>query len=90
MCSSMSSPKSAARQVPELYLVKIGCSWTPAQQDQLTRLGISGRIISLGFVNRHAIAAAYRRAAIVMVPSDAEGFGLPVAEARLRRVRAGE
>ena len=33
------------------------------------------------FIDRRVLAAVYRRAALVLQPSDREGFGLPVAEA---------
>jgi glycosyltransferase involved in cell wall biosynthesis len=38
-------------------------------------------ITVLPFLERRVLAAVYRRAAVVLQPSDREGFGLPVAEA---------
>ena len=33
------------------------------------------------FLTRRELAAVYRRATILLMPSEAEGFGLPVVEA---------
>ena len=38
-------------------------------------------IVFLPVIDRRVLAAVYRRAALVLQPSEAEGFGLPVAEA---------
>ena len=38
-------------------------------------------IVTLPFLDRRVLAAVYRRAALVLQPSEREGFGLPVAEA---------
>jgi glycosyltransferase involved in cell wall biosynthesis len=66
---------------PQLRLVKVGDPWTPAQLEQLRRLRIEDGVIHLGTLTRHPIATLYRRAALVVLPSEAEGFGLPVIEA---------
>jgi glycosyltransferase involved in cell wall biosynthesis len=52
-----------------------------AQQRQAARLGVADHIVTLPFIDRRVLAAVYRRAALVLQPSDREGFGLPVAEA---------
>ena len=49
--------------------------------DDLRELGIEERIVVLPFVTRKVVAALYRRAALVLLPSEREGFGLPVVEA---------
>jgi glycosyltransferase involved in cell wall biosynthesis len=66
---------------PDLRLVKIGADWTPAQNELLKQLNLTSFVTHLGFVDRAVLAAAYRKAALTVVPSDAEGFGLPVIEA---------
>src|SRR5690606_13967390 len=38
-------------------------------------------IVEMPFLSRRVIAALYRRAALVLLPSEREGFGLPVVEA---------
>ena len=45
------------------------------------RMGLSDSIIELPFLSRPLLAALYRRASLVVLPSDREGFGLPVVEA---------
>jgi glycosyltransferase involved in cell wall biosynthesis len=73
---------AAVRQsVPELRLVKVGGAWTAGQRAQMVRLGLNGAVVHAGGLSRAELAAVYRRAAVVLVPSEAEGFGLPVVEA---------
>jgi len=62
-------------------LVRVGGPLTGAQQRQAARLGVADHIVTLPFLDRRVLAAVYRRAALVLQPSDREGFGLPVAEA---------
>jgi glycosyltransferase involved in cell wall biosynthesis len=45
------------------------------------RLKLNDAIIVLPFLNRATLAAVYRRAAVLLMPSESEGFGLPVIEA---------
>jgi glycosyltransferase involved in cell wall biosynthesis len=42
---------------------------------------VAGAIVELPMLDRRVLAAAYRRAACVLLPSESEGFGLPVIEA---------
>jgi glycosyltransferase involved in cell wall biosynthesis len=69
------------RAQPSARLIKVGGPLTPEQNRQAHALGIAGAIEVLPFVDRTTLAAIYRRAALLLQPSDAEGFGLPVAEA---------
>ena len=66
---------------PDLRLVKVSGDWTESQQEQITRLGIGNAIIYLKGLERTTLAALYRRASVVLLTSEAEGFGLPVIEA---------
>lgn len=66
---------------PNLRLVKVSGDWTESQHEQMTRLNISSSIIHLQGLERTTIAALYRRASVVLLTSEAEGFGLPVIEA---------
>jgi len=66
---------------PELQLVKVSGDWTQSQQEQITRLNIGNSIIHLKGLERTTIAALYRQALVVLLTSEAEGFGLPVIEA---------
>jgi glycosyltransferase involved in cell wall biosynthesis len=68
-------------RLPELRLVKVGGLWTDEQRGQIKRFGVADVIVALHDLTRQAIASLYRRAALVLVPSEAEGFGLPVIEA---------
>jgi glycosyltransferase involved in cell wall biosynthesis len=45
------------------------------------QLGLTNAVTVLPFVDRRVLAALYRRAAMLLQPSEREGFGLPVAEA---------
>jgi glycosyltransferase involved in cell wall biosynthesis len=69
------------RNYPDLKLVKVGGPWQPEQKDLINRLGIAAGIQQDIGVDRGTIARLYRQAAIVLMPSEAEGFGLPVIEA---------
>ena len=73
----------AAIRVRHSYarLIRVGGPLTGAQQRQAARLGLTDHIVTMPFVDRRVLAAVYRRAALVLQPSDREGFGLPVAEA---------
>jgi glycosyltransferase involved in cell wall biosynthesis len=66
---------------PDLVLVQAGGSWTQAQREQIERLGIGDALFQLPVLERKPLAALYRRAVLVLQPSEAEGFGLPVVEA---------
>jgi glycosyltransferase involved in cell wall biosynthesis len=66
---------------PNLRLVKVGGDWTQSQWQQISQLHLSEAIVHLQGLSRRAIAALYRRATVVLLPSEAEGFGLPVIEA---------
>jgi glycosyltransferase involved in cell wall biosynthesis len=66
---------------PDLLLVKVSGDWTQSQQEQITKLNISNSIIHLKGLERTTIATLYRQASVVLLTSEAEGFGLPVIEA---------
>ncbi len=70
-----------AAEFPTARLVRVGGRFRPEQQQLARELGIDSRIVELPFVERDVLAAMYRRAAVVLLPSDAEGFGLPIIEA---------
>ena len=68
-------------RVPDLHLIRVGGAFTSEQQHMLEIGGLADRVSVLGFVNERTLAAVYRRAALVMYPSEREGFGLPLLEA---------
>jgi glycosyltransferase involved in cell wall biosynthesis len=69
------------RQFPGLRLVKVGADWSADQRRQIDHLGLSDHIVPMRGLDRRQLAALYRSAALVLLPSEAEGFGLPVVEA---------
>lgn len=69
------------RAIPGARLIKVGGWLTPEQERQAGTLGVLDAVVRMPFLDRRVVAALYRRSALVLQPSDAEGFGLPVAEA---------
>jgi glycosyltransferase involved in cell wall biosynthesis len=67
--------------IPELYLVKAGGKWSKAQQQQIVDLGLGESIVHLTNLHNTTIAQLYRHAQIVLLTSEAEGFGMPLIEA---------
>ncbi len=66
---------------PRLRLLRVGGAFTGDQQMQMRRLGLESAIRVLPFLSEQELAAVYQRAVLVLLPSEAEGFGLPVVEA---------
>lgn len=69
------------RTWPELRLVKVGGEWTGEHRERIARNCLEQTIIHMHGVPRAELAEAYRRAPVVLIPSEAEGFGLPAIEA---------
>jgi glycosyltransferase involved in cell wall biosynthesis len=67
--------------IPDLRLVKVGGQWTSGHREQISRLGLDRAITHVTGLSRAELAEVYRRAHVVLMPSAAEGFGLPVIEA---------
>jgi glycosyltransferase involved in cell wall biosynthesis len=68
-------------EIPELHLVKVGGDWSVEQQQQIANLVLENSIVHLKNLSNSAIASLYQQAKIVMMTSEAEGFGMPVSEA---------
>jgi glycosyltransferase involved in cell wall biosynthesis len=68
-------------KLPQLHLVKVGGNWSPEQQQQITDLNLENSIVHLTNLPNSTIASLYQQAKIVMMTSEAEGFGMPVSEA---------
>jgi glycosyltransferase involved in cell wall biosynthesis len=72
---------SVRKEVPHARLIRVGGAFTAEQTRLLNRLKLHNSIQVLPFIDRPVLAAVYRRAAMVLLPSEREGFGLPVVEA---------
>jgi glycosyltransferase involved in cell wall biosynthesis len=72
---------SVRRKFPRARLIRVGGPFTAEQMELAQRLRVAKAITVLPFLTREVVAAVYRRAALVLLPSEREGFGLPVAEA---------
>jgi glycosyltransferase involved in cell wall biosynthesis len=66
---------------PGVRLLQIGGEWAPAERAAIAELGLEGAIEQRRGLSREELARCYRRAGVVLQPSLAEGFGIPVAEA---------
>ena len=69
------------KQMANVRLLRVGERLT-AEQRQLARdLGVESSLVELSGLDREVLAAAYRRAALLLHTAEAEGFGLPLVEA---------
>jgi glycosyltransferase involved in cell wall biosynthesis len=73
--------KAVRRQRPDVRLIRVGGPFTAEQRALVRELGLEEFIVVLPFLDRATLAAVYRRSALVLLPSEREGFGLPVLEA---------
>ena len=64
----------------DAVLLRVGGSLTSAQRALALKLNVADAIVEFPFVQRPILAALYRRASLVLLPSDREGFGLPLIE----------
>lgn len=70
-----------ARQRPDVRLARVGGPLNTSQAAMAKELGVHHAIVEMPFLDADVLAALYRRASILLVTSEAEGFGLPLAEA---------
>ena len=68
-------------RVPGIRLIQAGGTFTVEHQRQLLRLGLHHAVEQRRNLSRDDLARLYRGARAVLLPSDSEGFGLPVIEA---------
>jgi len=68
-------------RVPGLHLVRVGGPFTDDQLSLARQLGLEERLIVLPSLDDRTLSAVYRRCALVLQPSQREGFGLPLVEA---------
>ncbi|HSU41663.1 MAG TPA: glycosyltransferase [Polyangiaceae bacterium] len=69
------------RARPELEMFQMGGTWTESQRGELERGGVLGRVHQFSYLARPELSAYLRATRAVVLPSLAEGFGLPVVEA---------
>src|SRR2546423_4922536 len=69
------------REFPRARLIRAGGGFTAEQCALAERLGVADSVVVLSYLSAEELAAVYRRAALVLLPSEREGFGLPVVEA---------
>lgn len=68
-------------QFSQARLIRVGGAFTKSQVALVDQLRLGDSVVVLPFLDRAVLASVYRRAALVLQPSQAEGFGLPVVEA---------
>lgn len=66
---------------PRVRLVKAGGTLTAGQRAEAAALGLEAHLVQMPFLSPDELAALYRRATVVMITSEREGFGLPLIEA---------
>jgi glycosyltransferase involved in cell wall biosynthesis len=71
----------ARQRVPDLELVQIGGPWTDAHRNYIEQQKLAPHIQQRSGISREELATLYAGATVVVVPSLAEGFGIPVIEA---------
>ena len=69
------------KKTPNVRLIRSGGSFTADQTMMIEKLGLRDSVTVLPFLERRHLASVYRRASVVLQPSEREGFGLPVIEA---------
>ena len=69
------------RNIPQARLVRVGGGFTPRQLHLARELNVENAVLVLPSLPRNILAAVYRRATLLLLPSEAEGFGLPLIEA---------
>jgi glycosyltransferase involved in cell wall biosynthesis len=69
------------RAEPDLEFYKVGGAFTDAQRAELSAGGVLGRVREVRHLTRLELAAHLRATRALLLPSLAEGFGLPVIEA---------
>lgn len=73
---------AAVRRIrPDARLVRVGGPFTAEQRLRVRDLNLTDAVAVLPFVDRATLAAVYRRAVVALLPSEREGFGLPLVEA---------
>lgn len=70
-----------SKRPADIRLLRVGEPLPPEHRQLARQLGVESSVIELGFLGRDILAAAYRRADLLVHTAEAEGFGLPLIEA---------
>jgi glycosyltransferase involved in cell wall biosynthesis len=62
-------------------LIRVGGAFTSGQRELVRSLQLEDHVVTLPHLTPSQLSAIYRRAALLVLPSDREGFGLPLIEA---------
>jgi glycosyltransferase involved in cell wall biosynthesis len=71
----------AKKTFPDAVLLRVGGPLTADQQALAQRLGVDASVVAFPFLEDRILAAVYRKSTLLLLPSDREGFGLPLLEA---------
>lgn len=66
---------------PNVRLIKAGGRFAPSQRAMIRELALGENIVEMPFLREEELAVLYRRATLLVLPSEREGFGLPIVEA---------
>jgi glycosyltransferase involved in cell wall biosynthesis len=69
------------RSLPDTRLIRVGGPFNEEQTALLRSLSLQDAVLQLPELPRNVLAAVYRQARLVLLPSEREGFGLPLLEA---------
>ena len=69
------------KESPQVMLLRVGGPLTSGQQNLARQLGVESSILVLPFLTDRQLAAIYRKSMLLLLPSEREGFGLPLLEA---------
>ncbi|HWX54086.1 MAG TPA: glycosyltransferase family 1 protein [Verrucomicrobiae bacterium] len=69
------------KHFPGSVLLRVGGPFTADQQAFARQLGVDASVRVLPFLDARVLAAIYRKSTLLLLPSDSEGFGLPLLEA---------
>jgi glycosyltransferase involved in cell wall biosynthesis len=67
--------------LPNTRLVRVGAPFNPEQMALIKKLSIQDLVVQLPELSRDVLAAVYRKTHLLLLPSEREGFGLPLLEA---------
>ncbi len=69
------------KEIPAAMLLRVGGPLSADQQALARKFRVESSIISLPFLTGRMLAAVYRKSTLLLLPSEREGFGLPLLEA---------